>query len=466
MARKVFISFLGTNNYVECRYQTDGYLSQPVRFVQEALIEHLCKDWTENDRIFIFCTSFETTGRIGSKESNWLDDGQPKASCEIEHIGLQHRLDDLCRHIGLKPRIVEKDIKAGFTENEIWDIFSSVFNKLQKDDRIYFDVTHAFRSIPLFATVLFNYARFMLGTQLASIHYGAFEQLGTIQEAIAIPVDERIAPIVDLTSIVRLQEYNQIASSLKDFGKAKPLSAAIHASQEDASGIIQQLTSSISQLDEYIETIDIPKIKRGDFIRQFRQNYKKAKRENPFVGPIQKIIDELHKETEDFIDADSFRNVEAAINWSIKHDMLMQAFPLAEEYIGMYVSNKFSNYIDLIGSSDRPNKKAGILKRCVIQLLGMPDEAFNNHVWEEKPLSDEKNRLLGEFLSKEETIVNLRPKFIPIREARNSLAHGNGRITYKELKKRIPNIIECLSILNPEYKDYPSTLPILEKYAH
>lgn len=37
MPRKVFISFLGTNNYVQCRYDINGVVSAPVRFVQEAL---------------------------------------------------------------------------------------------------------------------------------------------------------------------------------------------------------------------------------------------------------------------------------------------------------------------------------------------------------------------------------------------------------------------------------------------
>ena len=62
MPRKVFISFLGTNNYVQCRYDINGVVSAPVRFVQEALIEEFCKDWAEEDRTFMFCTSKEKFG--------------------------------------------------------------------------------------------------------------------------------------------------------------------------------------------------------------------------------------------------------------------------------------------------------------------------------------------------------------------------------------------------------------------
>ena len=37
MPRKVFISFLGTNNYVQCRYDITGVVSVLVRFQR---IEH------------------------------------------------------------------------------------------------------------------------------------------------------------------------------------------------------------------------------------------------------------------------------------------------------------------------------------------------------------------------------------------------------------------------------------------
>ena len=37
MPRKVFISFLGTNNYVQCRYDIDGIVSAPIRFTANNL---------------------------------------------------------------------------------------------------------------------------------------------------------------------------------------------------------------------------------------------------------------------------------------------------------------------------------------------------------------------------------------------------------------------------------------------
>ena len=116
--RKVFISFLGTNNYVQCKYIFNGESSKPVRFVQEALVASLCKHWTEKDRIFIFYTSKEMTGEYGSKELNWLDNGQQRITDDSERIGLKHRLEDL-KNNGIRPIVEDYGIVAGFSEVEI-----------------------------------------------------------------------------------------------------------------------------------------------------------------------------------------------------------------------------------------------------------------------------------------------------------------------------------------------------------
>jgi len=443
---------LGTNNYVLCRYAMDDVVSEPVRFVQEALIENLCKDWAEADRIFIFCTSKESTGELGSKEINWLDNGQARATDESEKIGLQHRLQDLQARIGLKPQIEQLDIEAGFSEEEIWDIFNTVYSKLQPRDQIYFDVTHAFRSIPLFSVVLFNYSKMMIGTQLMSIMYGAFEKLGPAFKVKELPIDERVAPVIDLTNIARLQEYNQIAGSQKGFGKVKQLKEAIASELADSSNqAVKDLCNSISELDEYIATINIKAIKAGKFISKFRNNYKNVKKKMALTKPLSNLLDELDRETVDFVGENNYRNIEAAINWTIKHDMLMQAYPMAEEYIVLRVADMFK---DIKPPQLSPKK----YREFISGILGAPDEDFLSKSWRFclADFPDVADELSDDFLIRE-----LRPLYDPIRQSRNALAHANG-IGYEELRKGIPNIIDCIKHLNAAYESYPSTKYILD----
>lgn len=453
MPRRVFISFLGTNNYVQCRYDINGVVSVPVRFVQEALIEHVCKDWTAEDRIFVFCTSKETTGENGSKEINWFDNGQPRVTEELEKIGLQHRLQELQTRIGLKAQIEEHDIEAGFSEEEIWGIFDTVYAQLQTEDQIFFDVTHAFRSIPLFSIILFNYAKFMMDTRLVSIMYGAFEKLGPAYKVKELPIDARVAPVIDLTNIARLQEYNQIASSLTEFGKVKQLKDAITSNQESASDqTIRNLGESISELDEYIATIDLKEIKNGKFIRKFRSYYKNIRKKKLLVKPISNILDELYKETEDFTEESSYRNIEAAINWTIKHDMLMQAYPLAAEYIILRASDMFCDI-------KPPKLSSKQFRMFVSSILGMSKEDYMTRNWKDvlAEYPEVADEIADDFLIKE-----LRPRYDSIRRSRNSLAHGNGVIKYNELRESIPHIIECIQYLNAGYEQYPSTKYIIE----
>ena len=454
MARKVFISFLGTNNYVQCKYFIEGNTYAPVRFVQEALIEHYCKDWTEDDRIFIFCTSKEKTGEAGSKEINWFDNGQSRVYEETERIGLQHRLQELQTRIGLKPQICQYDIEAGFSEEEIWGIFDTVVSTLKHGDLIYFDVTHAFRSIPLFSIVLFNFSKFMMGTRLMSIMYGAFERLGPANKVRELPIEKRLAPVIDLTNIAHLQEYNQIASGLKDFGKVRKLKEAItseHGMSPD--NTIRDLGNSISELDEYIATIDLKEIRNGKFISKFRTTYKNVSKRKNIAKPIRALLAELYRETEDFVSESSYRNIEAAINWTIKHDMLMQAYPLAEEYIILRLSKEFSE----LRPPKLSSKKFGIF---VSSLLGMPEEDFIAKNW--KDLLAQYPEVADE-ISDEMLVKEMRPLYAPVREARNSLAHGNGSIKYQDLRKGIPRIMACIRYLNPDYETYASTHFIQEQ---
>ena len=96
MARNVFVSFLGTNNYLETYYDFQGDISpRPVRFIQEALVEILCGQWTQKDKILIFCTAL-------SKKKNWIDNGQEDTEVE----GLSSRLKRM--NLPVQTEMVEK----------------------------------------------------------------------------------------------------------------------------------------------------------------------------------------------------------------------------------------------------------------------------------------------------------------------------------------------------------------------
>jgi CRISPR-associated Csx2 family protein len=262
MARKVFISFLGTNNYLQTKYKwPDGVESSPVRFIQEAILERTAKDWTENDRIYIFIT--EEAERL-----NWKDNGQDRAESEIEKIGLEHRLFEM----GLKAQFEGVPVKEGFTEEEVWDVFNTVYSKLQPDDRIYFDITHAFRSIPLFASSLFNFAQYMKNVEVVSVNYGAFEKLGPAYKVKSTPIENRVAPIVDMTNMIRLQELTKTATSITEFGRAPKsiFNSLFLLTGKNDKNVINDIILGVSELDNNIQTNRISAIEGGQYVKKTR----------------------------------------------------------------------------------------------------------------------------------------------------------------------------------------------------
>jgi hypothetical protein len=125
---------------------------------------------------------------------------------------------------------------------------------------------------------------------------------------------------------------------------------------------------------------------------------------------------------------------------------------LAEEYIILRVADMFKE----IKPKQLHFKK---FREFVSDILGAPKEFYDTRNWKFSlaDFPDVADEFADDFL-----INELGPLYEPVRQSRNSLAHGNGAIKYDDLKKGIPNIIECIKHLNAAYESYPSTKYILD----
>lgn len=127
MARKIFISVLGTGYYDACKYVKGGFVSSETRFIQQATLEYLkvCNNWTTKnsdgevvDRIYILLTD-------GAREKNWsrctpsrtnLKNGQDEF-----YLGLEQVLTDM----NLPCPVETLRIPDGKNEEEMWTIFNT-----------------------------------------------------------------------------------------------------------------------------------------------------------------------------------------------------------------------------------------------------------------------------------------------------------------------------------------------------
>lgn len=191
------MSVLGTGLYGECTYV--GKNSRTVtRFIQEATLNEVgANDWTEKDVAYIFITDCAEKCNWDKNIGERVD---PKnGGQKIPYI----RLEKILEEKNWKCRIVPVRIKDGKDNAEMWDIFNVIYGCVQDEDELYFDLTHAFRYLPMLVLVLGSYAKFLKNIKIAYMAYGNYEARARCE---GHPEKDE-APIVDLLPLSVLQDW-------------------------------------------------------------------------------------------------------------------------------------------------------------------------------------------------------------------------------------------------------------------
>lgn len=356
MARKVFISILGTNSYVEAHYYFDNKPKgneKLTHFVQEATMSHLCKEWQKTDAAYIFVTK-------EAKKKNWNNPAQ-KENKNGEYIGLSKVIEDL--RFEFKTEAIE--IPEGFSEDEIWQIFDIVFGKLKEDDELYFDITHSFRSIPMLVMVLINYAKFLKNINVKKIYYGAFEKLGASYEVRGMPIEKRYAPILDITSFSELQDWTSAANDFVNFGNVNKLSKL---AKNDISPLARQFkgknetVKSLMKISKFLPVFinniltcrgkNIIKNTEGVLINNELKNIK----EN-LISPLTPILNKVENKLFPFDKNDNLINGFNAVSWCIDNNLIQQGFTILQENIISLVCEEVK-----IGKDEKKNRN--IVSSC------------------------------------------------------------------------------------------------------
>ena len=322
MGRRVFISFLGTNSYVETYYTiNDKKITEyPERFIQEALIDYQCKEWTDNDKILIFYTK-------DSCDKNWLDGGQKDYT-----QGLQSILKS--KESVVKLIVEGKLIPEGFSEDDIWEIFNIVYDELEEGDDVYFDVTHAFRSIPLFSVVLFNFAQFTKKINIVEINYGAFEKLGPAYLVKNMPMEERVAPVVSLMNVIRLQQLTQTANEFMNYGKLNTVSQILKTTQNALETTTKAqrrikdtlitLQKNITLFEQQISSCQLDALRQASTISIINSDLIKVLNSNVLNQAEKVVFEKIQTKISKFDSQPSNENIERAIEWALEYNMLVK----------------------------------------------------------------------------------------------------------------------------------------------
>lgn len=347
MARKVFVSVLGTGFYEPCRYTNGSFVSSDTRFIQQATLEYLKvnNNWTTRnadgavvDRIIILLTN-------GAKGTNWDKNIAKrmnyKTGHEEDYVGLEQALQDM----NLPCPIETIDIPDGKNEEEMWKIFNAVYDALKPNDELYFDLTHSYRYLPMLVLVLSNYAKFLKDVKVKHISYGNYEARNT---------ETKEAPLMDILPLTMLQDWTFAAADLIQNGNIKKLkelkedNALIPMLRQRGKQNVDRkvaegsLNNYINALHNFLDDMKLclgPNILKGENVNEIVNCHERIVEEfEGIIAPIPPIINKIQLslhgfEQTDSLHFESIKNGYMSAKWCYDHQLYQQAATILDENI-------------------------------------------------------------------------------------------------------------------------------------
>lgn len=336
MGRKVFVSVLGTSFYGECQYCRGTFSSSNTRFIQHATLEYLKvkEQWSDSDQIYILLTD-------KARENNWSIEKRvnPKNKEEEPYIGLNEIISDM----KVSCHVEDISIPDGSSETEMWTIFTKLFDKLETEDELYFDLTHSFRYLPMLVLVLGNYAKFLKHTSIKHISYGNYEARN----------DSNQAPLMDVLPLSILQDWtfaaadlirNGNAESLKLLTDEKALAPFIRRKgkkKPERRSVEEPLKECVDKLESVMLEFRLCRgreIFHGTNIAEFKSLSERiisnldVDNDMEIISPIPPIINKIRNTFENFKEKDLDNGYRAAL-WCYDHQLYQQAITILDENI-------------------------------------------------------------------------------------------------------------------------------------
>lgn len=428
MPRKVFISFLGYSNYEACHYCKENYKSQSVRYVQEATIEYIndISPWTADDRALILLTK-------GAEERNWVDDGHIDFDTKEKIIqsGLKSRLEQMNLPLQIKP---VKNLPDGNNEEEIWEIFSRVFNELQEEDELYFDLTHGFRYLPMLVLVLGNYAKFLKKVSVRHISYGNYEGRNKATNE---------ALLVNLSPLSSLQDWTFAAASFIQSGNVdtlvslsedtyKPLLKESRGKDESAQAL-RCFTDCLKECVEDFQTCRGLNIVGGQNVASLKNTIDALN--DSVIEPLAPVVQNIRTSIAPFHGQKNIANGFQAAEWCLGNGLYQQAATILLENVVSFFADRHGIALD----DDKG-------RHLVNEAFTIKFHALDEARWK---VTDEDKVKMREILS--DALMNDKDiicTFNNLSEVRNDINHSGMRSSRKPLSAKSikKNIDKCVKL--------------------
>lgn len=402
--------------------------------------------WTSDDHGYILLTQ-------KAEVDNWIVKGDEREKFsnagKEEYIGLEKTIGGM----NLQFAVEGISIPDGNDEDEIWQIFDIVFEKLQDGDELYFDITHGFRYLPMLVLVLGNYAKFLKNIKVKSITYGNFEA----RNKEAVP---NVAPIVDITSFSALQDWTFSGASFVEQGHVRNFTESISLSLGNSSVVskrlieyVRKLNKDLNTFEEQISTCRGNELFSGNNVCEAKELIGKVMGQSHIPRPLLKILDAINDAIIPF-DKDTIDNLRSSLIWCKRYKLIQQGYTLCQESIITYVCmqlNELNPYKTEKGGDRR-------YRDYWSALLGMRiGDAKNESSWKGDIA---KNRKLSRSLLDMEWVCEARKGYERIKQKRNQLNHAGftGKVSSDDIIKSFDKSIDwCVGFF-----DEALTAPVVE----
>lgn len=260
-------SFLGAGDYENTSY-TFGESSCNTNCIQKAI----CDIFPEIDEVVLFTTEF-------AYHKSYSDTKK-----ELESTKFNGKLS-----------VRTVNVPEGMDEKELWDIFRIMSGEVFEGDRIIFDITHGFRSLPFVSYLIASYLRSTGKVEIEKVLYGTYRK------------DISSNPILDLTPFVSISDWIAGAHSFTDSLDAQKLSELIaeinkkaYLEKKDSDDTPKKLQKWSTSLNDFTVAVRLSRpMDSFNKAESIFQDYELVKTELeryvPFIDPIQSKIFELEK---------------------------------------------------------------------------------------------------------------------------------------------------------------------------
>jgi len=469
MPRTIFLSFVGTNNYIACNYFTEGnsaHKASNVKYIQEAILQLYGQQLTSKDCAYFFLTK-------DARKMNWLSNRQwnrETGKYNKKNIGLRQRLQSLKKTGECNTSIKPIDIPDGFSSEEIWEIFQKVFQCIKEGDQVILDITHAFRYLPMLGMVLIHYAKALRNIEVKAIYYGAFEKLGPAAKVAKLSIEEKNAPIMNLVSFSELQNWTGAALDFVKYGKVSQLDVLTRKRLNpiliEAKGG-DSIANNLNRINKKIqELIPLIQTNRGSDLLDFDFNLlnhelEKFSTTDSYIKPINEIVLQIKEKLNSFKSDDSLVWIKTT-EWCLNHLLIQQGVTQLQEglltWFCLYFRDKtgyqFFNWQNI------PSRN------LISSALNILSKNVSENKWNGAAL---KNKKLTQLIIKDRKAKKLCKVYVNLGNLRNDINHGGytKKTPARKFKLSLENfLIEIKKVVREVPMDKSSRVGVINLSNH